>query len=107
MQEEPNTLTVKWLDRPVEVIRPGNSWCSDLAKYNTRIPAGHPEGLFEAFANIYRNVATCIQHRLEGKEPPPEALDFPTVHDGLRGMQFIDAVVESSGSDKKWIDFPK
>ena len=107
VQEEPNTLTIKWLDRPVEVIRPGNPWCSDLAKYNTRIPAGHPEGLFEAFANIYRNVATCIQHRLEGKEPPAEALDFPTVHDGLRGMQFIDAVVESSGSDKKWLDFPK
>jgi predicted dehydrogenase len=107
VQEEPNVLTVKWLDRPVEVIKPGNPWCSDIAKYNTRIPAGHPEGLFEAFANIYRNVATCIQHRLEGKEPPAEALDFPTVHDGLRGMQFIDAVVESSGSDKKWLEFPK
>ena len=107
VQEEPNTLTVKWLDRPVEVIRPGNSWCSDIAKYNTRLPGGHPEGLFEAFANIYRNVATCIQHSLDGKEPPPEALDFPTVHDGLRGMQFIDAVVESSQSSQKWTDFPK
>jgi predicted dehydrogenase len=106
IQVEPNTLTVKWLDKPVEVIRPGNPWCSDIAKYNTRFPAGHPEGLIEAFGNVYRNVATCIQHRLEGKQPPAEALDFPTVHDGLRGMLFIDAVLESSESDSKWLNFP-
>jgi hypothetical protein len=59
----------------------------------------------EAFANIYRNVTTCIQHRLEGKEPPAEALDFPTVYDGLRGMQFIDSVLASAESDSKWTDF--
>ena len=105
IQVEPNTLIVKWLDKPMELIRPGNPWCSDIAKYNTRFPAGHPEGLIEAFANLYRNVATCIQSRLEGKEPPAEALDFPTVHDGLRGMLFIDSVLESSQSDKKWTKF--
>jgi predicted dehydrogenase len=104
-QTEPNNLIVKWLDKPIEYIRPGNPWCSDIAKYNTRFPAGHPEGLMEAFANIYRNAATCIQHRLEGKEPPPEALDFPTVYDGLRGMQFIDSVIASAESDSKWIPF--
>lgn len=107
MQVEPNTLTMKWLDKPVEVIRPGNPWCSDIAKYNTRFPAGHPEGLIEAFANVYRNVATCIQHRLEGQEPPPEALDFPDVYDGLRGMLFVEGVLESSQRDTKWMDFPK
>ena len=107
IQVEPNTLIVKWLDKPVEHIRPGNPWCSDLAKYNTRFPAGHPEGLIEAFGNIYRNVATCIQHRLEGSEPPAEALDFPTVQDGLRGMLFIDSVLESSQSDSKWTNFLK
>ncbi len=105
VQTEPNTLIAKWLDRPIEYIRPGNSWVSDIAQYNTRLPAGHPEGLIEAFANIYRNVATCIQHRLEGKEPPAEALDFPTVYDGLRGMQFIDTVLASAASDNKWIRF--
>ena len=105
IQVHPNDLIIKWLDKPVELIRPGNPWCSDLAKYNTRFPAGHPEGLIEAFANIYRNVATCIQHRLEETEPPAEALDFPTVYDGLRGMQFIDIVLESSQSDKKWTEF--
>jgi len=104
-QIHPNDLTVKWLDKPGELIRPGNPWCSDLAKYNTRFPAGHPEGLIEAFANIYRNVATCIQHRMAGIEPPAEALDFPTVYDGLRGMQFIDIVLESSQSNNKWLEF--
>ena len=107
IQTEPNTLTVKWLDKPMEVIRPGNPWCSDIAKYNTRFAAGHPEGLIEAFANVYRNVATCIQHRLEGQEPPPEALDFPDVYDGLRGMLFIDGVLESSQRESKWLEFPK
>jgi predicted dehydrogenase len=101
-QTDPNDLIVKWLDDPIEYIRPGNPWCSDLAEYNTRFPAGHPEGLMEAFANIYRNVATCIQHGIEGKEPPAEALDFPTVYDGLRGMQFIDTVLASAASDNKW-----
>jgi hypothetical protein len=75
---------------------------SSIARYNTRVPAGHPEGYLEAFANIYRNVATCLQHRLAGTKPPVEALDFPTVYDGLRGMKFIDALIESNKSNQKW-----
>jgi predicted dehydrogenase len=105
IQTEPNTLILKWLDKPQELVRPGNPWCSEIAQYNTRFPAGHPEGLIEAFANIYRNVATCIQHRMEGTVPPKEALDFPTVQDGLRGMLFIDSVLASSESEKKWTAF--
>ncbi|MFC2113289.1 Gfo/Idh/MocA family protein [Bacteroidota bacterium] len=105
IQVEPNTLIIKWLDKPQEIVRPGNPWCSDLAQYNTRFPAGHPEGLIEAFGNIYRNLATCIQHRIEGKEPPAEALDFPTVQDGLRGMLFIDSVLASAASNEKWTEF--
>jgi predicted dehydrogenase len=104
-QTDPNDLMVKWLDRAPELIRPGNPWCSDIAKYNTRFPAGHPEGLMEAFANIYRNVALCIQHRIEGTEPPEEALDFPDVYDGLRGMQFVDTVLASAASSSKWTEF--
>ena len=105
VQAEPNRMEVKWLDRPMEVKKPGNGYLSGIAQYNTRLPAGHPEGLIEAFANIYRNVATCIQCRIEGTEPPAEALDFPDVYDGLRGMQFIDRLIESSDSDQKWIQF--
>ncbi len=104
-QHEPNTLIIKWLDKPLEVRRAGNTYLSSIADYNTRLPFGHPEGLIEAFANLYRNVATCIQHRLAGEQPPAEALDFPTVYDGLRGMRFIDALIESNQSDRKWTKF--
>ena len=106
-QMEPNTLEIHWLDKPIEIRRAGNSYLSSIASYNCRLPFGHPEGLIEAFANIYRNVATCIQHRLMGTTPPEEALDFPTVYDGLRGMQFIDVLIESNESDKKWTEFKK
>jgi predicted dehydrogenase len=104
-QMEPNTLIINWLDKPIETRRAGNSYLSSITGYNTRLPFGHPEGLIEAFANIYRNIATCIQYRLEGTKPPPEALDFPTVYDGLRGMKFIDTLIESNESDHKWTRF--
>ncbi|MEL7424364.1 MAG: Gfo/Idh/MocA family oxidoreductase [Bacteroidota bacterium] len=101
-QMEPNTLTTRWLDRPVEVRRTGVGELSPAAQAHTRIPAGHPEGYLEAFANIYRNFAHCVQARLAGEEPDPLLTDFPTVEDGLRGMQFIEKVVASSQSDVKW-----
>lgn len=105
VQAEPNRMEVKWTDRPMEIKKPGNGYLSPVAQYNTRMPAGHPEGLIEAFGNIYRNVATCIQCRIEGTPPPAEALDFPNVSDGLRGMQFIDKLIESNASDQKWVKF--
>jgi predicted dehydrogenase len=101
-QMEPNALIIKWLHKPMEIRRTGTGFVSPVAAYNTRIPAGHPEGYIEAFANIYRNAATCMQHMLEGTEPPPEALDYPTIYDGVRGMKFVDRAVESSGL-KSWI----
>ncbi len=76
-QMEPNTLIIRWRDKPIEVRRTGTGFVSDIAQYNTRVPAGHPEGYIEAFANIYRNAATCIQHILEGTEPPEGSLGFP------------------------------
>ncbi len=103
-QHEPNTLTIKWLHKPMEVRRTGTAFVSNIAAYNTRTPAGHPEGYLEAFANIYRNAATCMQHLLDGTEPPEEALDFPSIYDGLRGMRFVDKAVESSGN-KEWVQF--
>ena len=104
-QMEPNTLVIRWSDRPTEIRRAGGPWVSEIAAYNTRLPMGHPEGLIEAFANIYRNVATCIQCRVEGIDTPEHALDFPTVLDGLRGMRFIDCLIESDRSNEKWTSF--
>lgn len=102
-QMEPNTLVIKWLDKPFETRRTGTGFLSPIADYNTRTPSGHPEGYIEAFANIYRNVATCIQHIMEGTEPPEEAKDFPSIYDGLRGMKFADQAVASSDS-QSWVE---
>lgn len=104
-QMEPNTLKVKWLDQPMQVYRTGNNYNSDVAKFNTRTPSGHPEGYLEAFANIYKNFALCIDATLNGEKPSAEMLDFPTAKDGVRGMAFIENVVASSKSEQKWYDF--
>jgi predicted dehydrogenase len=102
-QEEPNTLTIKWNDKPNELVRTSNGYVSGIAGHNSRTPGGHPEGYIEAFANIYRNFALTVQSRLAGETPKPEYLDFPTVYDGLKGIQFIQTVVASSKSDQKWV----
>ncbi|WP_316791412.1 Gfo/Idh/MocA family oxidoreductase [Pedobacter frigoris] len=104
-QMEPNTLILKWLNEPAQVYRTGQAYLSDIAKHNTRVPGGHPEGYLEAFANIYRNFALTVSAKINGTEPTEAMLDFPRVEDGVRGMAFIDAVVASSASDQKWFDF--
>lgn len=104
-QQEPNTLVAKWRDAPQQILRTGVGELSPESQAHTRIPAGHPEGYLEAFANIYRNVAKCIRARLEGTEVDAIYQDFPTVSDGVRGMQFIQKVVESSNSSEKWLRF--
>ncbi|MBX2923915.1 MAG: Gfo/Idh/MocA family oxidoreductase [Chitinophagaceae bacterium] len=104
-QHEPNTLIVKWLDKPVEIYRAGGGYLGSFAKHNTRTPGGHPEGYLEAFANIYRNFALTLSAKLDGSQPTPEMLDFPTVQEGVRGMAFIDLVVASSASTEKWTEF--
>ncbi|ACU05837.1 Gfo/Idh/MocA family protein [Pedobacter heparinus] len=104
-QMEPNTLLVKWLNEPAQVYRVGQAYMSDIAKHNTRVPGGHPEGYLEAFANIYRNFALTVAAKLEGSTPTEAMLDFPRVEDGVRGMAFIENVVASGQSDQKWFDF--
>ena len=79
---------------------------SEAATGATRLPAGHPEGFLEAFALLYRNFAAVLEARLVGRDPTPEELDFPTIDDGVRGMAFIDAVVDSSKRGGVWTDFP-
>lgn len=103
-QHDPNTLLIRHLDQPMEVYRTGadKSYLGESAMAHTRTPGGHPEGYLEAFANIYRNVALVIQARLNGEEPDPQHLDFPTVHDGVRGMRFIDAVIASGDNNATW-----
>ena len=104
-QQEPNTLIVRWLDQPIQVYRAGTPWLSPIAKFNTRTPSGHPEGYLEAFANLYRSFALTLSARLDATTPPKEALDFPGVEDGVRGMAFIDNLIRSNESTEKWTSF--
>ena len=104
-QADANTLLVKWLDRPAEIRRAGTGYVGSYARHNARTPAGHPEGYLEAFANLYRNFALSLQAELTGQPAPPEALDYPSLDDGVRGMAFIESVIASGRSEKKWTDF--
>lgn len=108
--EDPNNLIIKMLDQPRQLYRTGNAYAapytlSSFATHNTRIPAGHPEGLLESFANIYRNFALTVSAKREGLTPGAEAQDFPTVADGVRGMAFIDTVVKNNEGSEKWTKF--
>ncbi|MCC5847150.1 MAG: Gfo/Idh/MocA family oxidoreductase [Verrucomicrobia bacterium] len=108
VQAEPNTLTLLWLDKPMQILKPGlnHGHLSKTAQHNTRLPAGHPEAFLEAFANLYRNYADALAARLEGKKPKKQDLDFPTIEDGVRGMAFVETVVKSSNSKQKWVKMP-
>jgi len=104
-QDNANNLLVKILDKPAEIWRTGGSYLSSFASHNTRVPAGHPEGYLEAFANLYRNFALCIKADMEGKTPEREWLDYPGIEDGVRGMAFVENMIASGKSNEKWMDF--
>ena len=109
-QEAPNALHLTSLDGPAEIWSRGHGYVaprSPAAARATRLPPGHPEGFIEALANVYANACDTIRARLQGAEPDPLALDFPTVDDGLRGMLFIEAVVRSARSGEKWMRLPR
>lgn len=105
-QEHPNELLVKFPDQPKQTWRRGNGYVGDTAKKFTRIPAGHPEGYLEAFANIYQEAFRAIRAEVAGKKMPSD-LDFPTIDDGVEGMAFIETVVKSSARGAKWLKFPR
>lgn len=103
---DPSTLKVKWLEKPMEILRAGaDKDHSPAAMKNTRLPSGHPEGYIEAFANLYKNFAHQIRARINNTDPDPDLLDVPSVYDGIKGMTFIDKVVESSNENGKWVKF--
>jgi predicted dehydrogenase len=105
-QENPNQLTIKFPDRPEQILRRGNGYLSEQAKKFVRIPPGHPEGYLEAFANIYREAFRAIEAEVSGK-PIPKDVDYPGIEEGVHGMQFIETVVKSSKAGAKWVKFPK
>ena len=102
-QEDPNYLHFAPYGEPPRLISRGGAGSSPVAGRVTRIPSGHPEGYLEGFANIYTDAAELIRARLEGREPDAGALLVPTVQDGVVGVKFIEAVVESSGRNGAWV----
>lgn len=101
-QMEPNTLLFKQPGQPVQLLRTNQAYMSEESRNLSRLPGGHPEGFLEAFANIYKLAIADIRRVKSGQAPVG---GYPTVYDGLRGMQFINRVVESSKKGSVWIDF--
>jgi len=101
-QENPNQLIVKWLDQPKQIYTPGGNGTYPESSEYVRIPAGHPEGYLEGFATIYRSFAKELFAVKSGKSFSINP-DFPTVTDGVRGMKFIYAAVESSNNNASWV----
>ncbi|GGZ73325.1 Gfo/Idh/MocA family protein [Algibacter mikhailovii] len=100
-QENPNELITRWLDEPKKIYTPNGNGLHDEALEVCRIPAGHPEGYLEAFATIYKNFAMHLT-AINNKETI-EKIDYPTVEDGIRGMKFIYAAVESDKNNAAWV----
>ena len=106
-QQEPNTLWLKWADRPTEMLRAGGAYLGALATENSRTPMGHPEGYLEAFANLYMAFAGQIRAREAGETPAARAQDCPGINEAIRGMAFIELAVAASASEQKWHAFPE
>ena len=103
-EEEPNVLFVTKKGQPMQTYHRGMAYISERAASMSRIPAGHPEGLYEAFANMYKVWNSAILAKANGTELTEAELDFPTVEDGIEGVKFIHAAVESSKKDAAWVE---
>ena len=102
-QQEPNTLLWKPADAPWLIVRAATEYTGPAARAAVRTPPGHPEGYLEAFANVYHRFMTDLRRAAAGL---PLNRDYPGVAEGLRGMQFIRAAVESARRGAIWVDLP-
>jgi predicted dehydrogenase len=101
-QESPQSLSFKPIAGPAQTFTPNGPGCLPLAKRSSRIVKGHPEGFPEAFANLYSDAAEAIASKIAGLECDPLALSFPTSADGLQGIRFVRAAIESSKMNGEW-----
>ncbi|HET7796130.1 MAG TPA: Gfo/Idh/MocA family oxidoreductase, partial [Rhizobacter sp.] len=102
-QEDPNHLVHSPIDGARRILTRGSPGLSEAAKNATRLPSGHPEAFIEAFANIYLGVAADIRARQAGVAADPLRADYPTLADGVRGVRFIERVLESSARGGAWV----
>jgi predicted dehydrogenase len=106
-QEDPNELSFTPLGQPHRTIRRGSAGAGRAAARATRVPSGHPEGYLEAFAQLYTDLAEQITARQNNCPPDPGSLLVPGVSDGIDGVRFINAVLESSRRGSAWIAFSR
>ena len=95
-QENPNYLYLLEDGKPLQVFKPGHAYNSDLSLDGTKLPPGHPEGIFDAMGNIYKGMAKAIR----GQDYDPA--EFPSIRDGVRGMHFIEVAVASHEDGNIW-----
>lgn len=103
-QENPNYARISFLGRPAEILSRGRDKMYPRAQSCSRIPSGHPEGYFEAFANIYSTFITALNKKIAGKPLSKDDLDYPGVQQGVQGVRFIEKCVESSKKGAVWIN---
>lgn len=104
VQEDPNYLKVTKKGQPVQIYHRGTGYVTGRAAELNHIPSGHPEGLTYAFANIYHGFMNAVLKKENGEEIKEEELDFPKVEDGVMGVRFIHAAVESSKNGAAWTE---
>lgn len=100
-QHFPDYLKYTPKGKATQILSRGNGYITEKAGAYSRIPSGHPEGLHIAFANLYKNIITAVIRRKNGEDFSD--LDFPTVSDGMHGVQFVQAVIESGKNDSRWV----
>lgn len=100
-QENPNFLKVFSDSDPLQIYKPGHAYLSDLSLDGTKLPPGHPEGIFDSMANIYLGVARAIRNQ------NPDSGEYPTVQDGVRGLNFIESAVKSHKDGNVWVELDK
>ena len=103
LQSDPNNLILKLVDVPKQILRPGNNFLRDETKFNTRLPAGHPEGYIESLANLYKEFGKEIWKLKSGEIINYQKFNFPSILDGIRGMRFIEAVIYSGKNNSCWV----
>ena len=103
-QGTPNILKQTRQFEPARILSRGLPGLSDAARHATRIPPGHPEGFHEAFANLYADASEAIAARISDQAADPLSLDFPTIDDGVRGMKFVEAALQSRDRNGAWVD---
>lgn len=97
-QENPNYLYHLSEDSPLKVLKPGHEYNSDFSLAASKLPPGHPEGVFDSMANIYNGIANKINNKNSFND------EYPTLNDGLRGMLFIEKAVESHSKGNIWVN---